>query len=131
MRTSEWSQEVDLQLLAVLSAGFGSFELLSFLKIQVIQLKLYSSFWGERICIFLSCGGFGMDNLCDGFRGAETGNFVWRIYFLLHCVNFLQSERRKWLAKSLFFFFLFPFITTTSNNHGENMQTVSIQCKAI
>lgn len=53
MRTSEWSQEVDLQLLAVLSAGFGSFELLSFLKIQVIQLKLYSSFWGEDLHLSL------------------------------------------------------------------------------
>lgn len=50
------------------------------------------------------------------------------VYSLLHCVNFLQGERRKWLAKSLFFF---PFITTTSNNHGENMRTVSIQRNAI
>jgi len=36
------------------------------------------------------------------------------VYSLLHCVNFLQGERRKWLAKSLFFFPLsqLPVITT-------------------
>lgn len=124
MRIPEWSQEVDLQLLAVPSPGFSTFVIL---KIQVIKLKLYFSF-REMICFLLSPWLFSDGQFARWILWSLNCE-LWCICCALRCITFfLQGERRKWFAKSLFSFF---FITTTSNNHRENVQTVGIHCKAI
>lgn len=81
---------------------------------------------GRRICFLFSMVVLGWGINMTQF--VDPNCELWWIC-PLYSLKFLQGERRKWFAKSLFFFFF--LIKTTSNNHRENIQTVSIQCKAI
>lgn len=125
MRILEWSQEVDLQLLAVPSPGFSTFVIL---KMQVIKLS-YTIPFGGRICLILSPWLFSGGQFVRWILWSLNCE-LWCICCLLRCITFFFYSVKKGSGLLSHFFFFF-FITTTSNNHGENVQTVGIHCKAI
>lgn len=111
MRILEWSQEVDLQLLAVPSPGFSTFVIL---KMQVIKLS-YTIPFGGRICLILSpwlfSGGWFVRWILWSLNCE-----LWCICCLLRCITFFFYSVKKGSGLLSHFFFSslsqLPVITT-------------------